>query len=112
LDTRYFALKYAKALKKSQGGEVEAALKKVLNSLSEEDLKGLRVYLNPNGPAVWIDQMDWHNGKGGKEVIAAAKKALGVREVVEHKEIAPGTKAVAVFNEGPRPKGEGGVELT
>jgi len=71
---------------------------------SGDDLSGLRVWGCEDGPQFWIDQLDWHDGKAGKKVIAAAQKAAGVREVIDHKEPPESGPAVAVFNEGANPE--------
>ncbi|TXI06504.1 MAG: hypothetical protein E6Q76_09640, partial [Rhizobium sp.] len=89
------------------------AIAEAIRGFDAEALDGLRVEYHPDGPQVWIDQMDWHDGKAGKVVIAAAEKALGVEaeEGYKHKDGLPKGPGVYVFNEGPKPPGDGWVDM-
>lgn len=84
----------------------------VLRGFGAEDLDGLCVHYHPDGPRFWIDQLDWHDGKAGKAVIAAAEKATRSKasERIRKLPLAD-LPRVCVCNEGPRPPGDGWVDL-
>lgn len=96
----------------SDGDPIEE-MREVVGELPEEETDGLYVYAR-EGPQFWIDQMDWHEGDGGKKVIAAAKKLAGVRKVQDGvprddrgDAVDLGNEpAVFVLNEGPKPPGD------
>lgn len=99
-----------KAIRVPKGAEDVA---ETLRGFDGDALDGLRVEYHPDGPRYWIDQMDWHDGKAGKVVIAAAEKATGAKaqEGYKHKDGLPKGCGVYVFNEGPKPPGSGWVDL-
>ncbi len=75
-------------------------LKTVLDSLSEEELDGIYVYLNENTPnIVIIDVLDWGDPKIGDRIGRAAAKIIGSDE------------HVIFHNEEAKPEGDGWVQV-
>lgn len=94
-------------------------VRKAFADLPEDHRDGLNVYAHPDGPKFWIDQMDWHEGDGGKVVIGAAEKAAKKKSVDGYKFRSkdgeghhfPKGPGVYVFNESS-PPGDGWIDLT
>lgn len=103
---------FSRAINRAKKNPYEE-VRKEISELSDDERDGLNVYYHKDGPKFWVDQMDWHEGDGGKKVIAAAEKSTSKKSVDGYKFRSkddlerydfPKGAGVYVFNESSPPK--------